>query len=1548
MANEQIVRFIKDTAIKYGKSNGILSIFNSQLPAQRKICTFISEIENESDAEVIVLSLLKFCMVKDPKDNASTALFDEIITQFASKASNYEMKTSDDSVSLFFKKISDTIKNNLPKQITDISKLINDLEKLLAILLLNSNDTSKQITDLVSIIGRAYIDQWKMNKSNQSAIMHTMPMPGTYSTVASHFWAPIPIAETIYLLLKDEDFKKIPAKRRGLILSMPYQDEHTALQELSLAFAYMPSVIAEIMIQILKTDAIAVANEKSHYWIEMVLPHVKDAKQWNKILDAIPQSMLEVFYIKELHIVPSILLADKLKKIDFWTRSLSENCIESEKILYDTRQAILKGYKDKTVHDCKDGAFIKKHYQNVNALIKLSQIQSASISQTSLYNTPVIDNVTPELLDGIFSTTPYHETEYTQYYRKQLNLLNKCETDPGHPGRSFSATYFITNYIQYAIRYTTNIHGFFVPRVLKSHIYSVIASEHKNEIRLSIQKSLEIWFDAYYTPHAIIKNEYSSIMIKKFLSLLRFLEIIFEMFNLDFETIIVNNPTSNKILANYLMICMVYANPSDRELFQNTELYKHLSGEAKQSIKNIESKVNEKSKFVESIEGAARSYLSSLKNNLKVNNNTNLTYAQLSFSFAVNTNNGDLKSIMCIIDYAIHSYKEDIFEKSFLSELKDKINDKWSEQIDLKNDTIFIIAQIDASLRKLSMKHYQHPEKAKSLLKFLTRLLTDFNIKVDQLDIHSQVIMINLEIAASHTDAFSKISEELNDILQELIMSYCLNKGFKVNNEKTGILMTSLSDEQPNASDAAGCIDLLSVIGILDNTQAFTSDFVKNALQFKYEKFDAAEYFISHSYHKPNFIKIWLCMLVENLTTKTEVIIDKNKSVNIFYGIVPDAKNLVKMLFDNPHFDKLTGAQKTEILSIPITYNIKNKPQKNALVYKDNEYKNITNLINHYSANSLDNILEGDKTHTTFISEKWYTYNTANENQYASISLVQALAIECTNERIVEMLDLINQVLEYVPNQINQNKSIGSWIEILFIQLSNKNESTKRNALKLLISELYLLKEALYSFLFNGIIDKFINTLTDQMNPLADTQQDKLTYQIYYTLVLRTVFNYPENITQEQVQKICKLLLHFPDLHDYFSSAYKALDTQSNLKTLMNESLQAVIPHALAPQQRINKLLNGLNIEMKDTSNDQHYIYAMQLCKIIKDLLALPLSSLPKKNIDFEEIFIQCFTVNTKKDDFESIIFSIEEKLEIYKSIILSIRYSADNVKWVAPEFLQNVMRLFNNIASVTNLDVSKMIPDDLDIILQSVYRVNHFEILTNLPDKFAYLGVKSNDKFGDYHHTLMITVNQESFMSTIIANAHQYTQDPWAMNKKGNEHNVKYAKNIAGLKSTYDNAEGDLIKRHQLFILAIIWIMEYRFASYKDWTYDKGFYLTCLEAPLSDLNKGINLKDALKNALTEKMKCMFNEVNKHIYNHSPDRYDSYKKTAVFFNELLSLNLEIVSSDAGLRIIFENNSSSADLNHSATDTLNQYLLLVKPAAEINANSNSIYNMEMKK
>lgn len=1189
----------------------------------------------------------------------------------------------------------------------------------------------------------------------------------------------IMLAYAISELFKQKAFNDLPSQTKAHILSLPIDAKKTPLQILALRYGEfgIDTITERLIIKLLK-EGVSLEYETHPYWIEILLPKMKDPKRWQAILDVIPKEMLHIFYDKKLHLQLARELSVRLQQQDFWTQSLEEKLAPENTVCLEAVKKIVASKESKNIPIPEVEQIILDIFDKNIIALKAAQeiIPDPSMAQ---FLSPAIEQRSTDLR---FSITEPHVR-----YKKQLALFsNHPKNDDAH---DFIVAHHICNEVYYQVNLAINLNCELPHLSFDKIVHHFSIDEYyKKEIQISIYQSL-VFFAREFKFH-----QNTDLMIARFHMLNRNIAAVLEVHHLSFKEIVLGNLESKALLKN------MYVNMSlfdSKQILLQTELYKTIQNDADLTAlaaQQIQSPHKDTTIFSTTLIAKATLYKQGI-DFYKFGNTINQEYVnrlldiEASDGLDIPTDglelDGDapekmllaLKLMLVLIDYRIFSYTELKFEKSFYRDhLKQMLEN--CQTINMKNDfkayKPYLIAQINASLKKLSAQNFADRAAKASLKELIDTLTTGFEIKISELDENAQHIFI--EISYFCPENITQTHEE-KIFFKHLIKEYCIDK------------------KAPTVDDATQFVSFYAQGKYYNVYDATKLDYMKALLQVKNDSYNAVNDYLTqlpkeHGYKTYFYLK-WILLLDHQCTEQIEL---NGKPLAAYIGI-----NEVEVVIDI--CKNIYADLKTKIISTPF----QRETQINVPLHK---------------------LKDGDGQ--TFNPSIWCDFYTTGKIPSASFTPLQQLAqnfLVSLPENAHAILEKIVVLLKNEPDIGLEDNTHGYWIEILLAGMHNKNSQEKDFFLKEILP--IIPDDLMCKVLEENIRKKVMTNLKTQIDPFADAVAESDTYQLYLMLLLHAIVRYAAgaHTMPNFIKNVCNLLVlcknqSIPQL--YFITQYQQLPTE--LKNVFIEKIpEAIAENPLMPHEGKRALLNIIgDTTTLITVPSIQTIFLPRICVKVRDLLFSPVSTFSAQGANdySHSVFFA---------DLKNLIFSDKDKAALYGSIQKSIAYTFlyGQGKWRSYDYMIGVLVLLDELATTLHLDRNQMLPKERQVL------IDHYIWLTQYKGKDTDKGLAIlPNAFKNFTMAIAPVQNIDAFMTTIIAQASVYKNNFKNAIKYDNKENMNCAKLIAALP--YENQNDDI--KTVSFIKAIIAIIHYRIAGYRDITFDKGFYRNHLKASFETL----------------------------------------------------------------------------------------------------------------
>lgn len=1305
-------------------------------------------------------------------------------------------------------------------------------------------------------------------------------------------------ATALSQLLHQGVLKELSAQTRSVLLSLPYnEDGLTPLQELANAYVarlQYAHILEKLIVNFLKEN-ISVQHEKSPFWIEILLPHIRE-ESWENILKHIPETMLQEFYHAQLHISLCAQLTEKLEQEDFWTQSLEEKTSNKNINLYSTIVNINKQGGASPIPEAHQ-KFMRALYQN-NKDLK-NQLQYGA-------QWPEPNSMLAQLSGNSIA---YFKGQIHALYH-QIPVFLDCSP---HQCFQFLYTYYICNAVQYDVQLaadpTKEISALEEAAfTIVEHDKQISDDHYKNEIKYSIEKSLRLFSRTFnhFSDHEKI--------IRHFVMLNNNIHERLREYNLSFEQIVLEHPASRSILKNIYTTLLCF---DKDEVLKKSVLYEGIKDDA--DINALAKVLNvpptktdglqQITKFIHTITNAAKTYkYGSISNTAsfykrgnelnrycvnsilggwdEYDKNPSMTNASLKLA---------VKILLNIINYRIVSYTEEKYEKSFYKNhlADDNLKDYPSVemQADLKKFKLFFIAQINASLQKITSKNYSGFHKHIKLRTYLFSLKDYFGIELKDLDNNAQQIYSEL--------SSDNIANRMN--MQEDDVKFVATVMKK---HRDGII--------PSVLDAEKLIEMLSTPA--DISKEFLSlDYMQTVLRVKTATFSAIDVYLEKIHvtlSEPSFADRWFICLNEGLTDKIEF---KEKPLLAYFHtryrqfMSAVATELAAKLLN------VTYISKTYTLSLPSV--------------SPGSYLSVASLLY-----SFKNIAISRAGADTFNPAVWHSFYANREIPNHPYTPLQHFAIEMLTDKkfftynLTTLRDMIakNSAIEL------ENTHDGYWIEMLLAK--NNLDKSQQDLMQVIISTIP------DTMLIKIIEDKttrekIINSLLKEVDPFADSLLDEKAYVLYFLLLFRATCCHAEKMMQAPVfiDKLCQLLPYFStnaQFYRYFKDAYPT--AYSPLKDFIKQKIIARIATDLLIDSKKIEILNEF-FDLPPSSENQdaraqNIMTTQMICRAVRQAVFLSTSAFKNLNQDYSETeFFKSLTTPLNTATKTAIYASVQ------KSMTFTFLYG--DRKWHSFEYMIGIFNLLDQLAIKLDLDRTKLLPENHHVLIDSYlwhknknnYQENDPQLAPFSKGHFHFVVEKANEeecKSNASHHPIL-----ENFMTTVIEKSTVYKNSVYNQAKKGNRLSMDCAVTIANLPY----ANQTILEKRKSFIKALSTIITYRLMSHQEDNFEKSFYTQSFKDPLAQL-AAIELPIFHKQALFYDIVYILGNLqtttsHRYFVSQMPPEYlsahHSLKDTVLLFIDIFHLEAQFKDFDfkyylhADTKLATSSPSTTSIISHSA-------------------------------
>jgi hypothetical protein len=726
MPQGPFVQCITDTYATYKASNtptSSLPFLKEKLPpATRAFTQFLDNVTPMTTDDEIVYALFKYATSRNYDTPTDSVLYEQIIT--ALKEQTYPVEQGNQA--LFLQKTIEIFRANIDaasdhKFYFFFSQIDELLEKLISSYFVSPLETRATIfiqsgylqdlhfcvdphaiLDNPAIqtamkrdnIGQHYLvklirfysdtskaDIWLRLLKNNIITVTTTVDGKNFMTYWRSFQPSTMTEEPVQGLLQHPILTTLPAQIQSELLSLLYSspshpEKITLLQGLAIAYSqpHQPrAFLKNLIIQLLEKE-VRIQYENAPYWIQSLLPFINNLSE---VVDAIPQSMWQNIYEKNIHIPTE----------DFWTLPYAEKLFDhyvflNKKIAEKIPRQTLA---EETNNFIKNQEIFKQYTQNRqnhNAQYKHDGLNKYF---ESLKKHPAADNVINE-----------------------MPTLKHIPTDISDDNEAaFWITYFLANRLKIMMQTTVSNEYRFPPQPFIK-LNNVLANNryYKNELSLSLQKSITL-----YLGKTLRLDEKAASIIDNFILFNLRMNIYLGHFSLTLEDIFLSNPISNATLKDTLILLLTRATPTQKDALQRLRLF------------NILQKGNEAA-FSAALKIATH------------NDDDDDVFAEKKYHknttqmTSLNKTPEKVKPALSNIEKRIASAgEEDTPDHSLLT--------RFTKEEILEFKSVFIL-QINTSLKKLESKKITETRWSIFVEKTLNQLLKHFSINVNELDNEAQ------------------------------------------------------------------------------------------------------------------------------------------------------------------------------------------------------------------------------------------------------------------------------------------------------------------------------------------------------------------------------------------------------------------------------------------------------------------------------------------------------------------------------------------------------------------------------------------------------------------------------------------------------------------------------------------------------------------------------------------------------------------------------------------------------------------------------------------
>lgn len=1275
-------------------------------------------------------------------------------------------------------------------------------------------------------------------------------------------------------LLKDTAFAKIDTATQGTLLSLASHSlsatSRSSLQELTLHYGLVSSLqeVDALIVTLLEKN-VTLLHETDPLWIEPLIENAKDVESYRKILNKIPDSMLHDFYKRGLHVKLAKKLAEKIQSDpeDFWTQTQDKK-VDRYPILNETIQKIIaqRGSELMSTHAALD---VVNDYNRKYTEFKAYTTAKAPNNVTA--SAP--DNFTP-ILTAIQTIKSNQRAagNADDFLSVQCQILND-NNGINYQHWQLISTYLVTNIIGTPLPDGQNnnlMHDFeeadktsdsksFMHGLITQHNSLVLDDYYKKEISLCVQKALTRWLVNNFPLYNAATNRHT--LIDNFIIFNKNLDYVLRAFNLDYNAIVLNNPISKSILTDTCKTLLAFSTLAEKSRLANLKFYFNITitTEATEDPFTLLGTLQEQADSYLSIVSGANHYAKRIIGG----NKTNLLYA----TFIQKTKENKEKSIltpvtviMSILDFIITSHTSEKFQKEFYEEyLRKTLQDNTEILKLLAPYTDFFIAQINLSLKKLEPAHYKDPARAQNLYEVLLSLMTNFSIKISDLDAQSQTIIAALSIPVFFTNL--EIDSKDAITIRNSFINYYQNLQITPEFVKN-IIFALLKYNHIKG------FHLLMVAHSLVFKHTRESSFIITALKYKDDTFNSFEFLLEAMTQYPAYFKkIWLlCLQLGYQPTAAEF---KGKPL-ISYLAVSHTSNEtldnIESLFKNEYFNNLAVALKSEILST-------------ACVSSPTPLKSSYTLDCNGDITSTQKLFTTDfskgSSSETFNPNLWSpAYNTAvpvtAETQFTPLVRL-TFSIGKSDADTTSSLEQIVNILKVNPVLDQEDSQQGYWIEHLLPKALFISEKNKKTIIDTVYP--YIPQKMWEDFFEKKVLQGMLDKLNNHTDPLTDAPADHTTYGLYVRLLLEATFRCPEKAMaiDKFIGTLCKHQLFYPETETYLTAKLN--------ESSVNPALKQNITQARAKAASIRTGILGVKNKAEPAFKN-----ATVVCSMVKEFLFLPLSIFTNDNINCTPSLD--FTV--EEDAHAAIYVSIE------KSINHTLIFASE--KWQSYAFVMGFLKFMSSLATTLKLDPQKLLPQAcLDNIIACILWKQKYSDNTNTLsniENFDFVFKKVADKFKELHdYTQEHAARYDTFMTTIIKNTENY-QAQTLTNPFTQTANKECAAFIVARNQYGTALLGSPEGKNIAFIKTLTKIIHYRIQGYARPDYEKGLYTTSLRAPLELLKtQSENLPEFYQKQFYIEIKSALQTMLKdNAQTFDEARSNSLKRTIVLFSTICGLD----------------------------------------------------------
>lgn len=328
------------------------------------------------------------------------------------------------------------------------------------------------------------------------------------------------------------------------LLYLSSSQKVTLLQDLALGYSQYSGArtsIKSFIIQLLQ-KGVRIQHESAPYWIQSLLPHID---KLSDVVDAIPQSMWQEIYGKNIHIPTE----------DFWTLPYEKKLLNHYVFLSQKIAEKIPGQTlaEETTHFIKNQDNFRQYTQN-------RQNHSTKNKHPGL--------------NKYFEDIKKHPADNSVI--NELPTLKHIPTDISDDDEAaFWITYFLANRLKIMME-TTVSNEYRLPAQPFMQANDLLAKNdyYKKQLSLSLQKSITL-----YLGKTLRLDENTESIIEKFILFNQRMNIYLGHFSLTLDDIISNNPISKATLKDTLVLLLMRATEAQKDGLKRLPLFKLLKEE---------------------------------------------------------------------------------------------------------------------------------------------------------------------------------------------------------------------------------------------------------------------------------------------------------------------------------------------------------------------------------------------------------------------------------------------------------------------------------------------------------------------------------------------------------------------------------------------------------------------------------------------------------------------------------------------------------------------------------------------------------------------------------------------------------------------------------------------------------------------------------------------------------------------------------------------------------------------------------------------------------